>query len=321
MSIKKKWLVWFILSFLVLAILFLLGIWTGFKVFSKAKEIGCFPLSEDIVSTDIFPELTEVSFIAFGDTGSGTRDQKQVAKAIEKHCAEKRCDFGLMLGDNFYEGGVLTVDDLLFESLFEDMYANLKFPIFAILGNHDIKGNPLSQILYSLTSKSWKMPNFSYEFNVGPASFFGINSNCGFLQDEQLISNLKNSTSKWNFLFGHHPIFSSGVHGDMNLPGRIFWNRNLSENVDFYLSGHDHHLEHLSYEEDAIDYIVSGAGGKNYLSDTERAKVKISMADSRFRHQDNGFVWFQMTAENVTSRFYNRSGDKLYEFTKTKKDN
>lgn len=318
--IKRNWILFSVFLFLVALTLFSLGIWAGFSLFTEANNKGCFPFPEDVISTDIFPDLEVVNFVALGDTGSGTKAQKQVAAAVNTVCAKEKCDFGLFLGDNFYEGGVLTKDDLLFESLYEEIYSALEFPIFAVLGNHDLRGNPYSQVFYSISNSSWKMPNFSYAFTAGPATFFGINSACGFLQSESLINKIVDSDSKWNFLFGHHTIFSSGVHGDMSYPGRLFWQYKLSENIDFYLSGHDHHLEHLRYKDDDIDYIVSGAGGKNYVSPAERARTKESTAKSEFRYQDNGFAWFQVEKDRVITRFYDKAGDQLYEFTRTKRD-
>jgi tartrate-resistant acid phosphatase type 5 len=78
-----------------------------------------------------------VRFIAVGDTGTGKEGQYQVADAIEKVCAAQGCDFALGLGDNIYESGVDSVDDVQWLDKFEKPYENLDFPFYMTLGNHD----------------------------------------------------------------------------------------------------------------------------------------------------------------------------------------
>lgn len=72
----------------------------------------------------------------------------------------------LLLGDNFYENGVKSIEDPLwntFESLFSDK-AFQEMPFYSVLGNHDYHYSPFSQVLYSLTPSSyrWYMPNLWY---------------------------------------------------------------------------------------------------------------------------------------------------------------
>lgn len=57
----------------------------------------------------------------------------------------------------------------------------------------------------------------------------------------------------------HHPVFSSGWHGDG--PGLSLFLPALfkKHNVKLVFSAHDHDFEHLHY--DGIDYVVSGGGG------------------------------------------------------------
>ena len=82
---------------------------------------------------------------------------------------------------------------------------------------------------------------------------------------------LKDSTAKWKIVVGHHPVRSIGHHGDtkelirqllpilevIHLGQYIFYcilykkilviKLNLQENnVDMYINGHDHCLEHIS---------------------------------------------------------------------------
>ena len=78
-----------------------------------------------------------VSFIAIGDTGTGEEKQYKVAAAMKEVCDELGCDFALGLGDNIYETGVDSVDDVQFIDKFEKPYADVDFPFYMTLGNHD----------------------------------------------------------------------------------------------------------------------------------------------------------------------------------------
>src|SRR5262245_55898356 len=66
------------------------------------------------------PVETEVlQFFAFGDWGTGDDPQKQVADAVTSFCQTQHCDFGLLLGDNFYPAGVSSTADIQWQDKFE----------------------------------------------------------------------------------------------------------------------------------------------------------------------------------------------------------
>ena len=61
----------------------------------------------------------------------------KVAATMRKFCAKSECDFALMLGDNIHPRGVQSIDDTQFIEKFEKPYADLRIPVFAVLGEHD----------------------------------------------------------------------------------------------------------------------------------------------------------------------------------------
>ncbi|HET6583236.1 MAG TPA: hypothetical protein VFG69_07310, partial [Nannocystaceae bacterium] len=79
------------------------------------------------------PNGGEVRFVALGDAGEGNEAQFAVAAAMADVCAERGCDFALYLGDNFYDNGVTSSMDVLFEERFEVPYAALDFPFYVAL--------------------------------------------------------------------------------------------------------------------------------------------------------------------------------------------
>ena len=53
-----------------------------------------------------------VRFVAIGDAGEGNDAQFAVADVVEQVCTAQGCDFAIYLGDNFYDVGVESVDDI-----------------------------------------------------------------------------------------------------------------------------------------------------------------------------------------------------------------
>ncbi|KAB2840164.1 hypothetical protein F9K50_06265, partial [bacterium] len=102
------------------------------------------------------------AFFSFGDWGTGTPSQFEVAAAVAADCATRGCDFGLLLGDNFYPTGVGSVADPQWESKFEDVYAGLAGPFYVVLGNHDYDGNEQAQVDYTALQSRWKLPARAY---------------------------------------------------------------------------------------------------------------------------------------------------------------
>ena len=321
----KRILVWWKL---ILFIIFLgTSCTVGYKLYEKGSDVGCFPLENDIVPVEItqFRE-DHLQLIAIGDTGTGNEDQFEVAQGMAKVCNESGCDLVLLLGDNFYPNGVNSIEDPQFNTKFEQVYQNLNMPFYAVLGNHDVKQDVLSQLIYSLKSSIWHMPNYEYSFKTVDARFFGLNTNCPFYSERlrkklnQDDAELEANSEKrpWTIAFGHHSIYSNGTHGDVDLLRRSYWNWFLEGRVDLYLAGHNHHLAHLQSKTSATDYVISGAGGKHYRSDSEREKLNKSVALNKYTYNDTGFVWLDITSEKLQMRFHDSSGNVIYEYSKSR---
>lgn len=294
-----------------------LGVWGGVEAMSAMRSKGCINLSEDVAAMPEGGASETVRFLAFGDAGTGDVNQAKVAATAARLCREQNCDFMLMLGDNIYERGVRSLDDEQFVSKFERPLAGFPKPVYAVLGNHDVKGSVLAEALHSLRSEKWRMPNYRYSFGAGPARFFALNTACRPLELLRLGSELDPGYSGWTFVFGHHNLYGSGPHGDADVVTRWYWQRNLEDKVDFYLSGHEHQLERLRLPGRRADYIVSGSGGKNLL-DQDSSEWEESAAESVFNYRGNGLVWFTVSPIRTEIIFYDAEGKVLYRYVKRK---
>ena len=204
----------------------------------------------------IFPNASDsVKFLVIGDSGTGDRNQLEVAARIADARQRFPFNIALMLGDNLY-----GIDNAAaYRNKFERPYAPLlqagvKF--YASLGNHD----DASQRFYAPFNMDGKR---YYSHGVGDVRFFALDST--YMTPDQLKwieAELSRSNHKWKIAYMHHPMYSSGLrHGsDKALRGALeplF----LKNGVDVVFSGHDHFYERMRPQA-GIVYIVQGGSAK-----------------------------------------------------------
>lgn len=280
--------------------------------------------------------LERVRFVAIGDAGKGTPTQYDVADGMERVCNLRGCDFALYLGDVFYDTGVNAIDDPQFEASFELPYANLDFPFWIVLGNHDYGGGGSGYefwkgnyyIEYSDISSRWRFPDLFYQVDYGLLDLFGLDTNAmmwGFYDDQEAWLNAKveESDATWTIAYGHHPYLSNGPHGnageyDGGAPNPIwdgsnvkgFFDRSVCDKIDIYLCGHDHSLQWLESTCGSTELVVSGAG----------ASATGIYGDNPvyFEYDNEGFAYVELTETTFTTTFYDAGGRELYSRTVTK---
>ncbi|MDF1568275.1 MAG: metallophosphoesterase [Spirochaetaceae bacterium] len=213
-------------------------------------------------------------------------------------------DFVLYLGDNFYEEGMSSVFDPLWNTAFTDVYDFSRLPLFYVVaGNHDYLGNVLAQVDYCSLHTSWSMPalafKVTYELSDGTfIHFIGIDTNI-------LVNSGDDAEAHWYWLeqrlieisggnivmFGHHPVYSAGWHGDTpNLVSRL-QPLMSTHGVDLYMAGHDHNLE-IRKAVDGVRHVVSGSGGK--------LRAVTAETESLYAASVPGAVIIELDASGVT---------------------
>jgi hypothetical protein len=179
-----------------------------------------------------------VRFIAFGDTGEGSPTQAQVGAVARTVCdAAGGCDFAVLLGDNIYDAGPTSVNDPQFQTKFEEPYANLDMPFYAVLGNHDYGGNLIgipvgglgnewdkgpNEVAYTNVSDKWEMPATHYTFSYENVGVVALDTNSLLWSNTQHgdqtawwdTAMLDVADKDWKIVLGHHPYRSNGQHGN-----------------------------------------------------------------------------------------------------------
>jgi hypothetical protein len=276
-----------------------------------------------------------VAFIAMGDAGTGSADQKKVANVIEGVCAKRGCDFVQLLGDNLYDSGAESVDDAIWQTHFEVPYAAINLPFYAVLGNHDYGhsgtgtdfGKGKNEVNYTAKSTKWKMPAAYYHHTIENLEMFALDTNKILLdglgtsssdQEGDFPKWIAASTAEWKIAVGHHPYKSNGPHGnagdydDVILPGpwqgkkvKSFLESHVCGKVDLYLCGHDHSRQWLNVSCQGTELAVSGAGAKA----TELPGSTPSLVQSL----ELGFLYIVIEGKKLTAEFIDDAGN--VEFT------
>lgn len=302
-------------------------------VFGRA---GSEPASSPAIEKFLPRTQQTVRFVAFGDQGKGNDEQRAVGEAVARVCeARGGCAFGLLLGDNFYPSGVRGIDDPQWQTAFEEPYAQVPFPFWVALGNHDYGARGggwefwrvQAQLDYARKNPKWKMPARDYAFAAGPVDVFVMDTTemvwrGGQHQKEAFRQRMAASDASWRIVAGHHPYLSNGKHRNAGefegiplglpisgVPVKTFVENEVCENADLYLAGHDHNMQDLVSPCPA-QMVVSGAG-----SSTTKL---IGDNPVHFQSDESGFMLLTATPDELRLEFFNAAGKSLHARTLTR---
>ena len=249
-----------------------------------------------------------------GDTGKGT---EAVARGIGRVHAATPIDAIVLTGDTFYPCGVTSETDSRW-SLVTPL-TRIAIPIFPVLGNHDFCGesDPDAQIRASGPVPNWRFPARQYVLKSPAADF-------AFVDTTQYAKGRPNnvsptiqeafaqSTTPWRVVVGHHPVISSGYHGYFPRE-EVSRMRELipllrEEKVDFFIGGHDHHMELIRGR---MLHLISGAGS----SPIPALKLRMTTVfPSEIRRERIGFAIVEITERRIRVRFYDAGGKPVSEW-------
>jgi hypothetical protein len=256
---------------------------------SSAYEYQLFLDAKPVGSASTYPFHTApaigtgpVKFIAFGDSGTGSSEQQQLAALMTADAA----DFMLHAGDIAY-GNSLGNGDASWKTFLDWFFAIYRgwLPSRAVLpveGNHDSRptnGNGQAYLdLFSLPANG-ASPGFPdhaeryYSFDYGPIHFVALDTEFTFQdatrRSEQLAwldADLAGTSQPWKLAFFHRSPFSAGGEHGSDLAVRdAFAPLFERHGVQLALSAHEHDYERTRPQAIAggppVTYIVTGGGG------------------------------------------------------------
>jgi predicted MPP superfamily phosphohydrolase len=214
-------------------------------------------------------------FAMIGDSGTGEKEQYEIAKQMETYHNVVGFDFVIMLGDNIYGGHEPRDFQRKFETPYKPLLdAGVKF--YASLGNHD---DPKLEPLYKPFNMNGER---YYTFKRGDIQFFALDSN--YMDAQQLTwleQNLRSSKAQWKICFFHHPLYNEGkMHGpDLDLRNQLS-PLLKSYGVNAVFAGHEHAYQRLK-PVDNIYYFVQGDSGKLERHDFHHSNQLASFDQGR----------------------------------------
>ncbi|CAN6299894.1 unnamed protein product [Urochloa humidicola] len=282
--------------------------------------------------------------LVVGDWGrKGRYNQSRVAERMGKVAEDMSIDFVVSTGDNFLDDGLASVDDRAFHESFVDVYTakSLQKPWYLVLGNHDYRGDVLAQLdpaLRNIDSRFICMRSFVVD--AGIIDFFFIDTTPFQLKywtdpgedhydwrevapREAYIENLlkdldvamKKSRARWKVAIGHHTIRSVSAHGDTQELLQLLLPVLKENNVDLYINGHDHCMEHISSRDSPIQYFTSGGGSKAW-----RGVFRSNDDKLEFFYDGQGFMSLEVDGDQAHAIFYDIDGQELHSWSLSKSD-
>lgn len=265
----------------------------------------------------------EFNFLAVGDWGRNSRSQRDVASQMATWAEKNLAQFVLTVGDNFYPKGVTSVTDTKWKSHFEDIYSDpaLGVPWYVSLGNHDHDGDPQAQLDYVSPSGRWRISDRSYVERITTPDgktidLFAIDTaplaepyeypeaaQGNADRHTTFTAALRDSKADWKLVFGHHPVYSGGHHGNTDV--LIAWLKPVLEahGAQAYICGHDHDLQHLV--SGPVNYVCTGAG-----SSTRAVSALPGL--TKFHRKASGFTGYRLVGDVLTVEFIDTKGKVLH---------
>jgi len=236
-------------------------------------------------------------FAVIGDSGTGERNEYEVARQMVAFRAKFPYAMVLMMGDNLYGGESPQDFKAKFEEPYKDLLADgVKF--YASLGNHD---DPKQRFYKPFNMNGQRYYTFKANDRV---RFFALDSN--YMDPEQLAwlaKELKGSDSPWKICFFHHPLYSSGKQHGSDVDLRRFLEPLFLEyGVKVVLAGHEHFYERIKPQK-GIYYFISGGSAKLRPDNIARTNLTAKGFD-----QDNHFMLMEIDGDILHFQTISRTG-------------
>lgn len=280
-----------------------------------------------------------LNFYLANDLGrNGYYDQKPIAELMGRMAENVDIECIIAAGDVHHFEGVRSVNDPLWMTNYELIYNHpeLMIPWYAILGNHEYRGNPQAVIDYTNISGRWNMPARYYTFVLEND---GITIRMVMVDTAPLIDKYRKDSQKypdackqdinqqlnwidsvltsakedWVIVVGHHPIFAETGKDDserLDLQKRLDSVLRKHANVDMYLCGHIHNFQYIRPKDSKIDYVVNTSGSLS-------RKVK-PIEGTQFCSDESGFSLITADKKELKLHMINKTGKVIYTVKRNK---
>lgn len=207
--------------------------------------------SHAINSKTVKKKALRVTLFAAGDIADCRKNPAELTMAartgalVELALSQDKDAYALTLGDNTYPIGKPEE----FRECYDKTWGKFKTRTLPSPGNHDY-GVPLAAGYYNyFDEQAGAERRGYYHKKFGNWLLLSLNSNIKDAamqaQIRWLKDTLKEERGTCTLAFWHHPVFSSGGHGNLQQMQEI-WAILADAKVDLILSAHDHHYERFA---------------------------------------------------------------------------
>lgn len=286
-----------------------------------------------------FPANSTSIYVANDLGRNGYFEQKAVAELMGWMADYVDPEFVAAIGDVHHFEGVASVNDPLWMTNFELIYSHpdLMLDWYAVLGNHEYRGNTQAVLDYKNVSRRWVMKDRYYtvetEVDGGNEKILFV-----FIDTTPLIDKYRNdsedypdagkqsidaqldwletvlasSTAKWKVVLGHHPIYADTDKKDTE---RIDLQKRLNPlldkyGVDAYICGHIHNFQHIQAKGSKVQYFVNSSGSL--------ARDVKPVDGTKFCSGDEGFMVLSTSDTIMRFTLVNYKGEVIYQYDITK---
>jgi hypothetical protein len=280
------------------------------------------------------------SFIAAGDLGDGSQNQKDVAARMMAERPKHK--FALFLGDITYSNGRRSEYLKYYFPIYKDLIRH--FCVWPTLGNHDVDGGKADayfEFFHTPTNNPSGIENY-YSFDYANAHIVSLDDEILVSGDglaKQLdwakkdLADAKNRGQRWLIAMFHKPPYSSGTHNDDDFTKPTFVPVLEAAGVDLVLCGHSHVAERSFLLNDnkivnndlsnyplngvapGTVYVVSGSGGKSGALAGKHALMAFQQGNL------GGFEIIYVNADTLRGKYMKKDGSMIDSFTMIKKGN
>ncbi|MCB5164202.1 discoidin domain-containing protein [Streptomyces bambusae] len=210
--------------------------------------------------------------------------------------------FYLTMGDNQYDDARLAD----FRAYYDKTWGTFKAKTRPTPGNHETydPAGPLAGYKAYFGALAYPQGKSYYSYDEGNWHFIALDSN-SFDQKAQidwLKADLAANTRTCIAAYWHHPLFSSGGHGNDPVSKPV-WKILYGAKADLVLNGHDHHYERFAPQDpdgraaaDGITEIVGGMGGADpypieNVRPNSQKRISGGYGVVKLDFNDAGFSW------------------------------
>jgi tartrate-resistant acid phosphatase type 5 len=281
-----------------------------------------------------------LNFLMHGDWGWNNYNQSLTAYEMGIYAWLLDAQFVMALGDNFYEDGVASATDTIWDTAFHDVYASesLNIPWYGILGNHDYHGSVDAQVerTFLRGETMWTMPGTYYEVTYdlpdgGTMCVVYIDTQLldPYQKDTELILANPNwqvmrnnhlkwidttlaehaKTDNWLIVAGHYPIYSIGEHGDDSYLVADLAPLLEKHGVHAYMTAHDHNHQHFKFN--GIHHFITGnSAGRGPFGPHgwQNTDISVSTPYIDVVFQACGFSFVEVTKSEFNVSFVDNYG-------------